>query len=98
MHGLRHEHSKVMDRLNAIKQREQLSLQDQEKDLLRAFRARLWDVQFELEAERSKKDDGALEWIARPLVDTWRCPARMQCQKGLKKLYHLDRLYTCLLQ
>ena len=63
MHGLRHEHSKVMDRLNAIKQREQLSLQDQEKDLLRAFRARLWDVQFELEAERSKKDDGALEWI-----------------------------------
>ena len=31
--------------------------------LLRAFRARLWDVQFELENERSKKDDGALEWI-----------------------------------
>jgi len=63
MHGLRQEHAKVMDRLGAMQQREQLSLQEQEKDLLRAFRARLWDVQFELESERSKKDDGALEWI-----------------------------------
>ena len=40
-------------------------LQEQEKDLLRAFRARLYDVQIELEVERSKKDDGALEWIER---------------------------------
>ena len=63
MSGLRKDHAKVMDRLGAIQQREHLSLQEQEKDLLRAFRARLWDVQFELEAERSKKDDGALEWI-----------------------------------
>ena len=63
MNGLRKDHSKVIERLSAIQQREQLSLQEQEKDLLRAFRARLWDVQFELEAERSKKDDGALEWI-----------------------------------
>ena len=63
MQGLRKDHAKVMDRLGAIQQREHLSLQEQEKDLLRAFRARLWDVQFELEAERSKKDDGALEWI-----------------------------------
>ena len=63
MQGLRKDHTKVIDRLGAIQQREQLSLQEQEKDLLRAFRARLWDVQFELEAERSKKDDGALEWI-----------------------------------
>ena len=61
--ALRKDHGKVIDRLSAIQQREQLSLQEQEKDLLRAFRARLWDVQFELEAERSKKDDGALEWI-----------------------------------
>eukprot|EP00962_Isochrysis_galbana_P010866 scaffold3032_cov67-Isochrysis_galbana.AAC.1 len=35
----------------------------QERDLLRAFRARLYDVQIELERERCKKDDGALEWI-----------------------------------
>jgi hypothetical protein len=60
---LRSEHQKVIDRLDSQKIREQHSLQEQEKDLLRAFRARLWDVQFELETERSKKDDGALEWI-----------------------------------
>lgn len=63
MAGLRNEHQKVMDRLTGMQKREALSLQEQEKDLLRAFRARLWDVQFELETERSKKDDGALEWI-----------------------------------
>ena len=33
--------------------------------MLRAFRARLYDVQLELERERSKKDDGAVEWIER---------------------------------
>ena len=56
-------HRKNLDVIGAMQSREQLSLQEQEKDLLRAFRARLWDVQFELESERSKKDDGALEWI-----------------------------------
>jgi len=63
MRALRGQHGKVLDVLGAMQKREQLSLQEQEKDLLRAFRARLWDVQFELESERSKKDDGALEWI-----------------------------------
>ncbi len=63
MRALRGQHRKVIDVLGAMQKREQLSLQEQEKDLLRAFRARLWDVQFELESERSKKDDGALEWI-----------------------------------
>jgi len=60
---LRRQHGKVMDTIGSMQSREQLALQEQEKDLLRAFRARLWDVQFELESERSKKDDGALEWI-----------------------------------
>lgn len=36
---------------------------EQERDLLRAFRARLFDVQTELEQERSKSDDGASVWI-----------------------------------
>lgn len=63
MSTLRMEHRKVMDKLGCMHQREQSSLQEQEHDLLRAFRARLWDVQFELENERSKKDDGALEWV-----------------------------------
>jgi hypothetical protein len=63
MNGLRQKHAQVMNVIGSMQSREQLSLQEQEKDLLRAFRARLWDVQFELESERSKKDDGALEWI-----------------------------------
>ena len=63
LRALRGQHRKVIDVLGAMQKREQASLQEQEKDLLRAFRARLWDVQFELESERSKKDDGALEWI-----------------------------------
>ena len=40
-------------------------LQDQERDLLRAFRARLFDVQTELDREKSKKDDSAAAWIQR---------------------------------
>ena len=40
-------------KVDAMQQREALSLQEQEKDLLRAFRARLYDVQIELERERS---------------------------------------------
>jgi len=38
-------------------------LQEQEHDLLRAFRARMYDVTMQLEKERNQKDDGALEWI-----------------------------------
>ena len=63
MSRVRSQHKQVMSKIREIKSNETKSLQDQEKDLLRAFRARLWDVQFELETERSKKDDGALEWI-----------------------------------
>ena len=63
MNQLRNEHQKVIGAIDSMQVREQGALQEQEKDLLRAFRARLWDVQFELENERSKKDDGALEWI-----------------------------------
>ncbi|KAL3658114.1 hypothetical protein V7S43_016957 [Phytophthora oleae] len=37
----------------------QQNLQEQEKDLLRAFRARLYSVQEELESEKNKRDDGA---------------------------------------
>jgi hypothetical protein len=40
-------------------------MQEQERDLLRAFRARLFDVQTELEKEKQKKNDGASTWIER---------------------------------
>lgn len=45
---LRRQHSKVLDTIGSMQGREQLALQEQEKDLLRAFRARLWDVQVRL--------------------------------------------------
>lgn len=54
-------HGQILDGLSGIQQKTAAVLKEQESDLLRAFRARLYDVQMELEAERSKKDDGALE-------------------------------------
>ncbi|RLN48809.1 hypothetical protein BBJ28_00025669, partial [Nothophytophthora sp. Chile5] len=45
-----------MDRLRGMHRK-------QEKDLLRAFRARLYSVQEELESEKNKTDDGASAWI-----------------------------------
>lgn len=58
-------HGQILDGLSGLQEKTKAVLQEQESDLLRAFRARLYDVQMELEAERSKKDDGALEWIER---------------------------------
>lgn len=52
-----------MSNIDLVQDRTSRILQDQEKDLLRAFRARLFDVQTELEKEKSKKDDGAGAWI-----------------------------------
>ena len=65
MQRLRNDHKHVLDGIGSLQKRTATVLQEQEKDLLRAFRARLYDVQIELEVERSKKDDGALEWIER---------------------------------
>ncbi|EOD32159.1 hypothetical protein EMIHUDRAFT_449541 [Emiliania huxleyi CCMP1516] len=60
---LRSTHRRVLDGVASLKQRTASVLAEQERDLLRAFRARLYDVQLELERERSKKDDGAeLDW------------------------------------
>lgn len=58
-------HGQILTGLTGLQDKTKAVLQEQEADLLRAFRARLYDVQMELEAERSKKDDGALEWIER---------------------------------
>ena len=40
-------------------------LQEQEKDLVRSYRARLFDLQNELDKEKNKKEDGAGAWIER---------------------------------
>lgn len=62
---LKNTHSKILDNVELVQERTARILQDQERDLLRAFRARLFDVQTELEKEKSKKDDGAGAWIER---------------------------------
>jgi hypothetical protein len=53
----------IMQNVELVQDRTARILQEQERDLLRAFRARLFDVQTELEKEKSKKDDGAGAWI-----------------------------------
>ena len=53
----------IIKNVELVQDRTAKILQEQERDLLRAFRARLFDVQTELEKEKSKKDDGAGAWI-----------------------------------
>ncbi len=55
----------IMTNVELVQDRTARILQEQERDLLRAFRARLYDVQTELEKEKSKKDDGAGAWMER---------------------------------
>ena len=55
----------IMTNVELVQDRTSRILQEQERDLLRAFRARLYDVQAELEKEKSKKDDGAGAWMER---------------------------------
>jgi len=55
----------IISNIELVQDRTAKILQEQERDLLRAFRARLFDVQTELEKEKSKKDDGAGAWIER---------------------------------
>jgi hypothetical protein len=55
----------IMKNVELVQDRTSRVLQEQERDLLRAFRARLFDVQTELEKEKSKKEDGAGAWIER---------------------------------
>ena len=55
----------IMTNVELVQDRTSRILQEQERDLLRAFRARLYDVQAELEKEKSKKDDGAGAWMDR---------------------------------
>lgn len=60
--GMQHQ---ILNNVELVQDRTARILQEQERDLLRAFRARLFDVQTELEKEKSKKDDGAAAWIER---------------------------------
>ena len=54
--------NQILENVELVQDRTAKVLQEQERDLLRAFRARLFDVQSELEKEKSKKEDGASAW------------------------------------
>lgn len=54
MDKLRGLHSTIVTNIEHVQEQTARVLQEQEKDLLRAFRARLLDVQTELEKERAK--------------------------------------------
>lgn len=58
-------HKSVVSGLECIQNNTAKILQDQEKDLMRAFRARLQDVSKDLEAQRSRKGEHSTELQAR---------------------------------
>lgn len=58
-------HKSIVGGLECIQNNTAKVLQDQEKDLMRAFRARLQDVSKELEAQRSRKGEHSTELKAR---------------------------------
>merc|ERR1719247_2152639 len=62
---IRNMHDSVVGGLACIQGNTSKILQDQEKDLMRAFRARLQDVSKDLELNRSKKGDFSAELQAR---------------------------------
>jgi chromosome segregation ATPase len=57
--------TQILGNIEIVQDRTARILQEQERDLLKAFRARLYDVQTELEKEKSRKDDGTGAWIDR---------------------------------
>jgi len=63
IHEIRTKHEKIQEKIFVMKDQTSQILQELEHDLLRAFRARMYDVTMQLEKERNQKDDGALEWI-----------------------------------
>merc|ERR1719473_1254325 len=62
---IRNMHDSVCNGLEEIQNRTAKVLQEQEKDLMRAFRARLQDVHRELETQRTAKGDHSAELQAR---------------------------------
>ena len=65
MGGIRKLHGEIQSTVEAIQGKTTKILQDQERDLIRAFRARLADVTDELEKERKKNESGSVEWVQR---------------------------------
>jgi hypothetical protein len=58
-------HGEIQDTIGQFQNKTSKILHDQERDLIRAFRARLADVTDELERERKKNESGSVEWVQR---------------------------------
>lgn len=65
MSTIRSLHKAIQASIGQIQGKTQQILKDQERDLLRAFRARLADVTEELNKERKKTESGSVEWVSR---------------------------------
>jgi chromosome segregation ATPase len=60
---LKKKQAQILSNVALVQDRFSRVVREQETDLLRAFQARLLDVQAELEMQKSKKDDGAVAYI-----------------------------------
>lgn len=90
--ALKHIQSEILNNIDLVQDRTAKILQEQERDLLKAFRARLYDVQTELDKEKSKRDDGASAWIDRCNVLT----SELEWSKGVAD--RLERINQSLLK
>lgn len=63
MEVLRDMHTNILGNIEHVQEQTSRILAENERDLLRAFRARLFDVQTELEKEKARAEDGAAVWI-----------------------------------
>jgi len=64
MDKIRQQHRQIMEDINGIHVRTSNKIKEKEKDLLRSFTVRLFDVQSELEAEKKKSNDESTNmWI-----------------------------------
>ena len=55
--------NQIIKNVESVQEKASKVLRDQEKDLLRSFQTRLFNLQEELVAERNKRDDGSMAWI-----------------------------------
>lgn len=65
MSHIRIMHGEIQDTITKIQGKTSKILKAQERDLIRAFRARLADVTDELEKEQKKNHSGSVEWVQR---------------------------------
>lgn len=65
MSKIRGMHTTIQSTIGQMQDKTSKILQNQERDLIRAFRARLHDVTEELKKERSKNENGSVHWVAR---------------------------------